>query len=61
MIDQSERYFIYFKSIDPDKWHRVSDYAPSNPDRFLEYLEMLPFAGRMITDDKLQFKIIGKL
>lgn len=61
MTDQSERYFQYLKTIESDKWHLVKDYAPSNPERFLEYLEMLPFAGRMVTKDKLQFKIIGKL
>lgn len=60
-MPQSERYFNYFKTIEPDKWHNVKDFAPNNPDQFIKYLAQLPFTGRMITKDKLEFKIIGKI
>ena len=58
-MPQTKRYFDYIKTIEPDKWHKVKEFAPSNPERFISHLEMLPFAGRMVTKDKLQFKIIG--
>lgn len=49
------------KTIEPDKWHKVKDFAPSNPDRFISHLEMLPFAGRLIDKQFGEFKIIGKI
>lgn len=60
-MPQSKRYLTYFKTIPPDKWHDIRDYAPADPERFLEYLEQLPFAGRIIDRKAKQFKIIGKL
>jgi len=49
----------YLRSIPPDKWQDLEDYAPRNPKKFLEYLQMLPFTGYNIDVNK--FKIIGKL
>lgn len=60
-MPQSNRYLKYFKTIPKDKWLFISDYAPSNPDRFLEYLEMLPFAVRDIDMQFKQFRINGIL
>lgn len=61
MTDQSKRYFDYFRTIESDRWHKVYDFAPSNPDLFLRYLEMLPFTGRLIDRYNMEFMIIGKL
>lgn len=60
-MPQSKRYLDYFKTIEPDRWHKVKDYAPANPQAFIEYLEQLPFAGRHISKDRQSFMIVGKL
>lgn len=60
-MPQTKRYFDYIKTIEPDKWHKVRDFAPSNPERFISHLEMLPFAGRLIDKQNNEFKIIGKI
>ena len=60
-MPQSKRYFDYFKTIEPDRWHKVKDYAPANPQAFIDYLEQLPFAGRYISKDRQSFMIVGKL
>ena len=60
-MPQSKRYFDYFRTIKSDRWHKVKDFAPSNPDLFIANLEMLPFSGRYISKDRLSFMIVGKL
>lgn len=60
-MPQSKRYLDYFKTIESDRWHKVKDYVPANPQAFIDYLEQLPFAGRAIDKENNEFKIIGKL
>lgn len=60
-MPHSKRYLYYFRKIPSDKWLYIKDYAPNNPERFIHYLEMLPFAGYDLDKKTGQFRIIGKL
>lgn len=49
----------YLRSVPPNEWHPVRQFAPKDPVNFLQYVRMLPDGCYEVKGDK--FMIVGLL